>query len=256
MDRLISQIKGYLIPLLVVIFVFFSFKNYFEPKYQDIVAWRQKIPDQKEEAADLFNYLTYLKKLAANPGNIEENVVNYALPKDKDVATLIITYEGLSKLEKVTVDPLTIQAGVISEDQEGMGSVTKTASPEEEKNRFEPQVIDFKMTAKSTELDALKKLMDEILATRRVLEIKDVTLNFDDKDNKKIDFSLIAYYFPNPNPQKSSSRLATINYDDLVSKLSEAKVYEQAVLTDVETGKEDLFSEENVVYASRSAILR
>lgn len=238
-QRYLRQYRDLFYPILVVILIFVMVKYFFQPKIADIFAWRDDIKRQEGEMQELSSYLNYLKQLAESTLEIEEEAVSYALPEDKGVVSLIVTYDGLSTIEEVELEPFTIKAGVIAKEEDK----TRTKPSLEKIAPGEARRLAFDMQGTAEAMDSAKNFINEILSTRRIFEIEDLAWDF--KDDGKVDmkYSLAAFYLPDPKP-RSSVREQKDNEQirKIISRISLAKVYEEEVLEPVPLGKENLFS--------------
>lgn len=237
--RYLRQYKDLLYPVLVVILLFTMVKYFFQPKISDILTWRDEIKSQEEEIQELSLYINYLKELADSTLEIEEEAVNYALPEDKGVVSLIVTYDGLSNIEEVELNPFTIKAGVITDEEEDR----RARSSQKEIVPGEPRELSFDMKGTTEFMNSAKNFINEILSTRRIFEIEDLEWDFKDDGRVDMQYSLVAFYLPDPKP-RSTVRQQKDNEEILkiVSRISQAKVYEEEVLEAVPLGKENLFS--------------
>ncbi len=243
----LEQAKRIVYPILVLIIGFSLGYFVILPKISQIKDLRSEIAKKEEEESNLSTYLKYLENLARSPLEIQQAAVNYALPQDKDVAALIVTYEGLSKAADIEVDPLTIEPGIISDKKK----TDQEDTLQEKEAAGEPREMEFKMSAKSGNLEAVKNLINQISETRRIIEIADINLVFEPDNKINFDASLVSFYLPDPNP-KRDVKVNAVSYDDIIAKINAAKVYENEVLIPVAVGKTNLFSEEKNT-ASREA---
>jgi hypothetical protein len=218
--------------------------NFFVPSYHEIQDLNETIETKKNELSDLTEYANYLTQLADSAIDIEEEIVNYALPGENDVITLILTYEGLaSQNEDVEVSPISLSPGVLeqgeSDTEEDLGGT---------------QTVEFEMEGKAKNEEAALKLIEEITKTRRIFDIQSLSWSEpkdtkdDDDENVEItlNISLATYYYLKTKDISSRSLVKQgQGQQEFISQLRSATVFEDLILEGIELGKEDLFIKES-----------
>lgn len=225
----LREYKDFFYPLFILGALFLLLKFFFLPKLFEVFKLRESIERQKTEIEDLASYLNYLKEAASYSLAVEEEAVNYALPYEKNVISLMATFDGLGKIEGTTLSPVSLKPGLISK--------------EEEKEEEKVEEIAFEMEATAEDKESAKKLLQEIYLTGRILEIKDLKWSTIEDEKIKLNVSSVAYYWPKLKAKPSQKLLeARENQASILEKLRQTKIYEEGVLESVSSGKEDLFS--------------
>jgi hypothetical protein len=229
-------IEGIVFVILVV--------NFFVPSYHEIQELRDTIEIKRSELADVTDYANYLIELAGSAIEVEEEIVNYALPKENDVITLILTYEGLaSQNEDVEVSPISLSPGVLEKEES-----------DTEEEQVGTQMVEFEMQGIAKNEEAAVKLIDEVTKTRRIFDIQ--TLSWSEPKEKKnenandteitLDISLNTYYYLKTTERSSRSLVKQgQGQQQFITQLRNATVFEDLILEGVELGKEDLFAKES-----------
>ena len=140
--------------------------NFFVPTYQKIVALRAEISQKETELASLSSYANYLVELAISSLAVEEEIINYALPSENDVVTLIVTYEGLAKMEGLEeVSPISLAPGVLQQEKEAI-----------EEGQTGVQQVLFAMEIKAENEEAADAIIQEITNTSRIFDILNLSI--------------------------------------------------------------------------------
>lgn len=225
----LKEYKDFFYPLFILGAFFLLLKLFFLPKLFEVVKLRESMERQKTEIQDLTSYLNYLQEAASYSLIIEEETVNYALPYEKNIISLMATFDGLGKIEGITLSPLNLKPGLISKEDKEEEAIGE---------------IPFEMEATAENKEQAKKFLQEIYLTTRILEIKDLKWSVVEEEKIKLNVSLLAYYWPNKSEVKTSQEAFRGREDEasVLEKLRQTKIYEEGVLEDVPFGKEDLFS--------------
>src|SRR3989338_9670223 len=109
----INEYGGMMYLVFIILTVISMVYFFFLPKYQEIKALKATIATQEKEAAELTSYLAYLVDLANTTLEVEQDIIDYALPSENDVISFIVTYEGLGKFPGVELSPLSITPGLV-----------------------------------------------------------------------------------------------------------------------------------------------
>lgn len=226
---------------MIILIVYF-----FIPSYHEILQLRDDIDLKKADLLDKTEYAQYLAQLADSTLNVEEDVINYALPSENDVITLLVTYEGLAKGDGVEVSPISLAPGVL-EDKDN-----KKAAREEKTGGT--QMVSFSMEVTADDDEAARSLIRAITSTRRIFDIQSLAWAepTDQADSKlTLSLNLVTYYYLEGNTQSSR---ALVNQgqeqQSFISQLQNATVFEDLILEGVKLGKEDLFATESTRSAS------
>ncbi len=228
--------------------------QYILPKYDEVQGLRATIETQKTQRDELLSYVAYLEELASTTLEIEEAVVNYALPSENDVVSLIVTYEGLSQTENVRVSPFDLTPGLIrrntrEENTSDTNAVVDPGIESVETGGIEVKELAFEMDIETDDIDTALSFIREIYKTRRVFNIKSlVWTNPNDEGSEDepitVAFKLATYYYETEPAGIASRDLVQKGktQNNFIDTLKESKVYEQLVLDSVLVGKEDLFT--------------
>lgn len=241
--------------------------KYIVPKIQEIQVTRDEIETLKKKRTDLAYYVQYLKQLASSTLAIEQDLVNYALPSENDVISLIVTYEGLSKTEGVEVSPFNFSPGLIQKvdsDTESTGNTTPENNGATTSLDIEP--LDFTMDISTDKPETAFNFIQKIHKTRRVFSIKSLTWKNpssssstpDTKDKITISMSISTFYYPKDPQVLGSADLVKKGKTqaDFIDKLNQTLVFDSLVLDSVQVGKEDFFTlDKSVVVPTKTVII-
>jgi len=266
---------GLVILIITIVGSVFVAWRFVIPRVYEIRDLRAKIERDKTKQEDLANYASYLEKLADATLEVEEGLVNYAIPSENDVISLIVTYEGLSKTEGVTVSPFDVAPGAITTTEDTSVVPLSVVGSESDANTQTNSLLDgsggqvldqyglmelpFKMHVQTEDPDRARAFISEIYQTRRVFTISQLSwvnpivsdsLGSSSRStsdaNKliQIDLSLSTYYYSHAPRGIGNADLVKKGREqtDFINNLMNTKVYDQLVLESVPTGKEDLFT--------------
>lgn len=234
--------QGVILILLVLYF--------FIPSYTTIMALRGDIDAKDDELLSLSNYANYLQELANSSLAVEEEIIDYALPSENDVVTLILTYEGLAKTEGLTdVSPISLSPGVLRKEKsdiaEGLSGV---------------QEVPFSMEISAEDEEAATTIIDEIGNTQRIFDIVNLTwtvpLSLDGEvqstDAINLSLRLATYYYIEPDIVQSGQAIVEQGQiqQEFIAQIQQAKRFEDLILDGVEVGKEDLMAEASTISAT------
>lgn len=221
--------------------------QYILPKYDEIQGLRQTIETQKTQRDELVSYVGYLEELASSTLEVEEEIVSYALPSENDVVSLIVTYEGLGKMENVLVSPFNLSPGLIRRSADSSDVSAGTGSAEAGDGLLKE--LEFEMKIETEDNELALAFIREIYKTRRVFTIKSLTWDSPTEEDPPdtpiaISFQLATYYFASEPIGVASETLVKKGQTqtEFINMLKESKVYEQLVLDSVIVGKEDVFT--------------
>lgn len=237
----LSQYGGVLYTVFIALFVLGLVYFFFIPKYDEIKMLQDTIVQQTKELEETRTYLAYLTELAQSTLGIEQSIIDYAIPSDNDVVSLMVTYEGLSKFPDVNVSPLDISPGLVSSEKI---DENKSSDQKGKEQPIEPKSFDFTTQAESNNEKNMHDFIHEIYQARRFLTIKSMTLNRDDvKAAFALSLNLSAYYLP-PFTVQPSPDLVKKGKDQsaFFEELKNTKLYDQLILDSVGVGKTDLFN--------------
>lgn len=220
------------------------------PKINEITALRDQIKQQIVVRDDLLAYVAYLEELAASTLEVEEDLVNYALPSENDVISLIVTYEGLSRTENILVSPFEFTPGLVRKSRKNTPKAEQLTTDTESTIPTAPLVseLPFAMAAETEDQQVAIDFLKSIYKTRRVYNIKNLSWTNPDltkPEDKTIDvaLSLLTYYYQTPPVGYASRELVNKGktQTEFIQQLRETSVYEDLVLDAVTVGKLDLF---------------
>lgn len=235
--------------------------KYIVPKYQEIQITRAEIDSLRTNRDTLTTYVAYLHELENTTLALEKELVNYAIPSENDVISLIVTYEGLSKIPDVSVSSFDLSPGLISSGKDSEENTTDVAirageppAAGVEQSGTESKELEFKMEVKVEDPQVALDFISKIHQTRRVFTIKNLNWqnpvdegNSDDDQNITLLIEIGTRYYPS-NPQISGSA-DLVNrgkeQGDFIAKLNNTTVYDALVLDTVPVGKDDMFTFEN-----------
>src|SRR3989344_4892528 len=210
--------------------------NFFVPTYQKIVALRAEISQKETELASLSSYANYLVELASSSLAVEEEIINYALPSENDVVTLIVTYEGLAKTENLEeVSPISLSPGVLQQETEAV-----------EEGQSGVQQVEFSMEITANDGDAANTIIQEITNTSRIFDILDLTWTVPEvqegESTESVDLviDLATYYYIQPVNIPIGQSIVEQGQEQLefITQLQQATRFEDLILDGVEVGKE------------------
>lgn len=243
---------------IVGIYVIWSF---IVPKYQEIQAIRREVADLTQKRDELTAYVAYLHELETTTLPFEEELVNYAIPSENDVISLIVTYEGLSKTPDMEVSPFDLTPGLITstdpnakEKAQG-GAITSGQSGQ---TGTQSRELEFRMEAKTLKPEVAMQFLGQIHKTRRVFTIKSLIWqnplkenanDASDRDKIILSFNLGTYYYPTAPTVAGSAELVNKGktQGNFISQLSSTTIYDGLILESVPVGKEDLFTKDTSV---------
>ncbi|MBI4137135.1 hypothetical protein HY469_03675 [Candidatus Roizmanbacteria bacterium] len=222
--------------------------NFFVPSYQKIIALRAEISQKEGELLSLSEYSNYLTELANSSLALEEDIVNYALPSENDVVTLILTYEGLAKTENLEdVSPISLEPGVLRQEQ--------TAIKE---GQVGVQQVQFSMEITAADEEAAQTVIRELTNTRRIFDI--VSLSWvvpevqEGGSAESIDLvlDLATYYYIQPLNVSSGQSVVQQGQQqqEFIAQLQQTTRFEDLILDGVEVGKENLMETTSTVSAT------
>lgn len=253
--KYLSKYIGFVVLSVLTILSGVVIWKYIWPKYQEIQAIRAEIVTLTTKQSKLTTYVAYLKELEMTTLPLEEALVNYALPSENDVISLIVTYEGLSKTPDIEVSPFDFAPGLIQKtktDKNGVTSVETTASADgSELATTQSRELEFQMEAKIEKPEVALDFINKIHQTRRLFSIKSLTWKnpikgSSDENSKKINLTLNlgTYYYPSIPQVSGSEELVNKGREqgDLIAKLTNTTVFDALILESVEVGKEDFFT--------------
>src|SRR3989344_65314 len=222
--------------------------NFFVPTYQKIVALRAEISQKETELASLSSYANYLVELASSSLAVEEEIINYALPSENDVVTLIVTYEGLAKMEGLEeVSPISLAPGVLQQEKEAI-----------EEGQTGVQQVLFAMEIKAENEEAADAIIQEITNTSRIFDILNLSWTVPEvqegENTESVDLviDLATYYYIQPPNIVSGQAIVEQGKSQIefISKLQQARRFEDLILDGVEVGKEDLMETTSTISAT------
>lgn len=232
--------------------------KYILPKYQEIQATRAEIDTLQTKRTQLTSYVAYLHELETTTLPFEEELVNYAIPSENDVISLIVTYEGLAKTPDVKVSAFDLAPGLIQSDNPTTNDAVAiragepVAASDDEANGTQSQELEFSMEVKTEKPETALDFITKIHQTRRIFTIKQLSWSNPEEgqtenDNIILTLNLGTHYYPS-TPQIVGSE-ALVNkgkqQGDFIARLNSSTVYDALVLDAVEVGKEDLFTLES-----------
>ena len=226
-------VEGIVLAVLVV--------YYFIPSYREIRNLQEDVDLKKRTLAEVTGYADYLKQLADTTIDVEESIVDYALPSENDVITLILTYEGLAAAnEDVAVSPLSLEPGVLEREDD----------PEEKLSGL--QQIEFGMEVTASDDEAARTFIDQITKTRRIFDISSLSWQEPDADaadennELTLSLSLTTYYYIGANTAQSRALVRQGQaQQEFITQLRNGTVFEDLILEGIELGKDDLFAKES-----------
>jgi hypothetical protein len=239
--------------------------KYIVPKVQEVQTMREEIETLKKKRTDLATYVQYLNQLASSTLEIEQALVNYALPSENDVISLIVTYEGLSKTEGVDVSPFSFTPGLIRKaktetdttNQMGENGAGESTSPE-----IKP--LDFTMEVSTEKSETALNFIQKIHNTRRVFSIKSltwknplVTSSSQGTDNEiTISMNISTFYYPKAPQVLGSADLVNKGKTQtaFIDKLNQTMIFDSLVLDSVQVGKQDFFTLDDTVIVPTKTI--
>ncbi|MBI4130599.1 hypothetical protein HY468_04735 [Candidatus Roizmanbacteria bacterium] len=239
----VQNYKTFFLLFVQIALIFGSIRYIFMPNIDQIRTLRNTIVTQELEIQEKQSYLSYLKELASLTLEIEEGVINYALPSENDVITFIVTYEGLGRMENITLMPLSIAPGLIKGEEEQAQTQTQEVTQGKEEERPGLHEFEFEMEATTQEVDSALAFIKELYSARRVFNISELTwVNNEEEDDIALSVMLTTYYFMPPKI-KPSAQLVKEGREqgEFIEQLKQTKVYEEVVLDGITGGKQDLF---------------
>jgi len=232
--RKLKEYKDFLYPLFILGLLLVLFKGFFLPKAGEIIFLREERKRMENKVNELTSYLSYLQNLKFSSLPIEEEIVNYALPSEKNIISVIVAFEGLGKIEGVSLEPFSLKPGIISQGKR---------KGKEKQAPSKVQEIVFEMRAKAEDEQAAKKLLEKILVSRRTLAIKSLKWSLDREGKINLNLSLLAYYLPNFTVDVSQKLVKEgDSRRAFLEKLKQTESYEEKISETTAAGKEDLFS--------------
>jgi hypothetical protein len=216
------------------------------PKYNQIKSLRDEIDTSQATLKDTASYADYLEELANSTLAVEQEIIDYVLPSENDVITLLVTYQGISRLEKAKVEPLEVSPGDLK---------LNPSDNNEEANGL--LMIPFKLKASVPDRETGESLINEIRSARRLFSIDSLTWKLSplkedsqyakDSEGQDMEFALSTYYFIKP-PNRQASRMLVRTgqaQTDFINELKTTKIYEDVLLDNSIIGKTDLFAEDS-----------
>lgn len=228
--------------------------SYIWPKYQEIQMTRDEIKALSTQKEELTNYVAYLHELETTSLPFEEELVNYAIPSENDVISLIVTYEGLAKTPDVVVSPFDLSPGLIQSSKKSEDDPFGT-QPDESGlapsgvGTSQSKELEFSMQMETEKPEIALDFINSIHKTRRLFNIKSLLWENPDKskdpnnDTITLSIELGTYYYQGSPKVSGSAELVNRGrtQTDFIAALNATTIYDALILDTVEVGKEDLF---------------
>lgn len=233
--RVFRKYQDFFYPVAILLVILVSLRIYFFPSLTEVFALRDKIATKQRELNDTAAYFSYLESVTSAAVVAEEEVVNYALPDEKNTITLLVTLEGIAKAAGAQVSKaISLRPGALSSAEE----TTATNAKKETKD-----VLPLEMEVLVENVDQSQLFLSEIYKARRVLEITDLRWDLL-KDNRiRLKVGMNAFYLPSQQVKATRSLAESVQQQSaLVTQLGQTKIYEDVVINGSSLGKNDPFS--------------
>ncbi|MCR4263829.1 MAG: hypothetical protein NUV98_03895 [Candidatus Roizmanbacteria bacterium] len=246
-QTILREYVGFTVLIIEGVILIVLITNFFVPTYNKIMALRAEIAQKETELSSLSGYANYLVELAGSSLAVEEEIVNYALPSENDVVTLIVTYEGLAKTENLEeVSPISLSPGVLQQETEAV-----------EEGQSGVQQVEFSMEITANDGDAANTIIQEITNTSRIFDILDLTWTVPEvqegESTESVDLviDLATYYYIQPVNIPIGQSIVEQGQEQLefIAQLQQATRFEDLILDGVEVGKEDLMATTSTISA-------
>lgn len=223
----------YLIPILVVLLAVFASFSFLMPKIAAIFKLQKEVSQNKKNLASLVQKVNFLEGLNQTELTKKTDILLAALPAEKDVPRLLITFKTLASQTGVELEQIQVTPGELVSTENGQA--TSSTLP----------FLPFKIQAFG-ELKEIRNFLDKIEKTFPLMKIADVSLSGTQEDLFAATINLDAFFLPLPKglgPAEKALPLLSLQEEETYQRLTSfEKVELPEGLPPVQSGKENLFS--------------